>query len=43
MDPWHKRYAYRVPGRSGEFDVYAQGHEGDGTSARAIRTSDDPG
>jgi general secretion pathway protein G len=43
LDPWHKRYAYRVPGRSGEFDVYSPGHEGDVASAHAARTGDDPG
>lgn len=42
MDPWHKRYAYRVPGRNGEFDVYAQGHESDVASTRTARAADDP-
>ena len=46
LDPWHKRYAYRIPGRNGEFDVYSQGHEGQGNnvaSARPARLGDDPG
>ena len=43
LDPWHKRYAYRVPGRNGEFDVYSQGHENDVASSHTTRTADDPG
>lgn len=43
LDPWHKRYAYRVPGRSGEFDVYSPGHEGELASTHAARSGDDPG
>ena len=42
-DPWHKRYAYRVPGRNGEFDVYPQGHENDVASSHTARSADDPG
>jgi general secretion pathway protein G len=42
LDPWHKRYAYRIPGRHGEFDVYAQGHENDVASTRSTRAADDP-
>jgi general secretion pathway protein G len=41
LDPWHKRYAYRMPGRNGEFDVYAQGHEGDVASSHGTRPVDD--
>lgn len=43
LDPWHKRYAYRVPGRSGEFDVFSPGHEGEVASTHPVRTGDDPG
>ena len=42
LDPWHKRYSYRVPGRNGEFDVYSPGHENDVASGRALRPTDDP-
>lgn len=42
VDPWHKRYAYRVPGRHGEFDVYPQGHENDVASTRTTARNDDP-
>ncbi len=45
LDPWHKRYAYRIPGRNSEFDVYSPGHETKGSdvaSTRAVRASDDP-
>jgi general secretion pathway protein G len=42
LDPWHKRYGYRIPGRRGEFDVYAQGHENDVASTGAKRANDDP-
>lgn len=43
LDPWHKRYAYRVPGRNGEFDVFSPGHEGDVASTHPVRSGDDPG
>ena len=44
LDPWHKRYAYRVPGRNAEFEVYSPGHEvGDVASSHAVRSADDPG
>ncbi|MCW6508722.1 type II secretion system major pseudopilin GspG [Lichenifustis flavocetrariae] len=44
LDPWHKRYAYRVPGRNSEFEVYSPGHEvGDVASSHPVRNADDPG
>ena len=46
LDPWHRRYGYRIPGRSGEFDVYSQGHETPGSdvaSTRVPRLGNDPG
>ncbi|MDX7951710.1 type II secretion system major pseudopilin GspG [Lichenihabitans sp. Uapishka_5] len=43
LDPWHKRYAYRMPGRTAEFDVYSQGHEGDLASTHPMKAGDNPG
>jgi general secretion pathway protein G len=46
MDPWHKRYVYRVPGRNADFEVYSQGHDTKGNdlaSTHPPRVNDDPG
>ena len=44
MDPWHKRYAYRIPGRNSEFEVYSPGHEASAVaSSHPSRNTENPG